>query len=58
MTLRELVERVYARGLVWVSEVLLGGHQPAVRACITNYRTQAGDVGFLVEELGRCLGEP
>jgi glutamate/tyrosine decarboxylase-like PLP-dependent enzyme len=57
VTVRELVERVYERGLVWVSEVLLGGNQAAVRACITNYRTRASDVEYLVEELGRCVGD-
>jgi glutamate/tyrosine decarboxylase-like PLP-dependent enzyme len=55
LSVRELVERIYERGLVWVSEVLLGGRLAAVRACITNYRTQASDVQFMVEELGRTL---
>jgi hypothetical protein len=26
-----------------------------VRACITNHRTTAADLAFLVEELERCL---
>jgi glutamate/tyrosine decarboxylase-like PLP-dependent enzyme len=55
LSVRELVERVYERGQVWVSEVLLGGRLAAVRACITNYRTRPADVEALVEELGRCL---
>jgi hypothetical protein len=52
------VERIYRRGQVWVSEVLLGGKQPAVQACITNYRTRPGDVEALVDELDRCVVEP
>jgi glutamate/tyrosine decarboxylase-like PLP-dependent enzyme len=57
LSVRELVERIYERGQVWVSEVLLGGNQAAVRACITNYRTRPGDVEALLEELDRCLAE-
>src|SRR4030042_6805266 len=54
-TVRAVVERVQARGQAWVSEVLLAGRTPAVRACITNYRTASADLAFLVEELERCL---
>jgi len=56
-SVRELVERAQERGKVWVSEVLLGGRQSAVRACITNYRTQSADVEALVQELDRCVSE-
>ena len=56
-TVRAVVERVQARGQAWVSEVLLAGRTPAVRACITNYRTTSDDLVFLVEELGRALAE-
>ena len=56
-TVRAVVERVQARGQAWVSEVLLAGRTPAVRACITNYRTTSDDLAFLVEELGRALAE-
>jgi hypothetical protein len=58
LSVRELVERIYRRGQVWVSEVLLGGKQPAVQACITNYRTRPGYVEALVDELDRCVVEP
>ncbi len=51
---RAVVERAQARGQVWVSEVMLAGRIPAVRACVTNYRTTAEDIRFLVEELNRC----
>ena len=56
-TVKAVVERVLAGGLAWVSEVLLAGRTPAVRACITNYRTTSADVAFLVGELDRCLVE-
>ena len=55
ISIRAVVERVQARGQAWVSEVMLAGRIPAVRACITNYRTTPADVAFLVEELNRCL---
>jgi len=56
-TVKAVVERVLAGGRAWVSEVLLAGRTPAVRACITNYRTTSADVAFLVGELDRCLVE-
>jgi aromatic-L-amino-acid decarboxylase len=55
VSIRAVVETVQARGQAWVSEVMLAGRIPAVRACITNYRTTPADVAFLVEELNRCL---
>ncbi len=56
ISIRAVVERVQARGQAWVSEVMLAGRIPAVRACVTNYRTTPADITFLVEELNRCLG--
>jgi aromatic-L-amino-acid decarboxylase len=55
VSIRAVVETVQGRGQAWVSEVMLAGRIPAVRACITNYRTTPADVAFLVEELNRCL---
>jgi glutamate/tyrosine decarboxylase-like PLP-dependent enzyme len=54
-TVKAVVERVQARGQAWVSEVLLAGRTPAVRACITNHGTTSSDIAFLVEELNSCL---
>jgi aromatic-L-amino-acid decarboxylase len=54
-TVKAVVERVQAGGGAWVSEVLLAGRTPAVRACITNFRTTSSDLAFLVQELDRCL---
>jgi aromatic-L-amino-acid decarboxylase len=56
ISIRAVVETAQARGRAWVSEVMLAGRIPAVRACITNYRTTPADIAFLVEELNRCLG--
>lgn len=50
-----LLERLYAQGHVWISETLLHKRTPALRACITSYRTQADDVTFLVNALNTEL---
>ena len=47
-----IVQRVVRSGDAWVSSTVLGGKQAAIRACITNYRTQKADVDRLVEVLG------
>jgi glutamate/tyrosine decarboxylase-like PLP-dependent enzyme len=53
-SLRAVLNRVYDRGRVWISEVRLG-ETPALRSCITSYLTDAGDLDVLVEELQRAL---
>jgi glutamate/tyrosine decarboxylase-like PLP-dependent enzyme len=53
-TTTEMVESIQARGLVWISEVVLGGDQRALRACITSYRTTPEDLDVLVAELERA----
>ena len=45
---------VVASGEAWISTVVLGEVGPALRACITNYRTEPGDVEALVASLGRA----
>ena len=41
-----------ASGRAWISSVKLGPEaRPALRACITNYRTDAVDVAALLETL-------
>ena len=49
--LSRLLEELYAQGTAWISQARLKGDMPALRACITSYRTQAEDVAFLVETL-------
>jgi hypothetical protein len=45
---------VVGSGEAWISTVVLGEVGPALRACITNYRTGPGDVEALVASLGRA----
>ncbi|MBI3843935.1 MAG: pyridoxal-dependent decarboxylase [Planctomycetes bacterium] len=46
-----IVRDVVRRGRAWVSTTRLRG-EPAIRACITSYRTTEEDLDVLVEELG------
>jgi glutamate/tyrosine decarboxylase-like PLP-dependent enzyme len=46
-----LVSRVVASGRAWISTVRLAGRTPAIRACITNYRTGPEDVDSLLDAL-------
>src|SRR5262245_40538176 len=50
----DLVRAIQARGRVWVSDVVLGRREPAVRACITSFRTEHDDLDVLVDELERA----
>ena len=45
---------VVASGEAWISTVSLGEAGPALRACITNYRTGPEDLDALVAALGRA----
>ncbi len=46
-----VLDYLYAQGAVWISATRLKGQIPALRACITSFRTQAEDVTSLVETL-------
>jgi glutamate/tyrosine decarboxylase-like PLP-dependent enzyme len=56
----DVVREISERRRVWISEVVLGqdvagnpgSGERVLRACITSFRTDAGDVECLVEELG------
>jgi glutamate/tyrosine decarboxylase-like PLP-dependent enzyme len=50
-TTTTLLRELYARGKVWISDVVLGGTERVLRACITSFRTEERDVACLVEEL-------
>lgn len=52
--LQAVAQRVVGSGRAWISTVVLRGEQPALRACITNYRTSEGDVDALVEALDQA----
>ncbi|MEZ5399979.1 MAG: pyridoxal-dependent decarboxylase [Bryobacteraceae bacterium] len=51
----EIARRVVASGEAWISSTVLGGRTRALRACITNYRTTAEDVGALVGTLDKYV---
>ncbi len=57
ITTGQILERIYARGKVWISEVVLGGQERVLRACVTSYRTEAADVDCLIDELERVRQE-
>jgi glutamate/tyrosine decarboxylase-like PLP-dependent enzyme len=50
-----MVRDVVASGEAWISTTRVAG-QPVIRACITNYRTDADDVRALVATLSRFGG--
>jgi glutamate/tyrosine decarboxylase-like PLP-dependent enzyme len=52
-----MLNRLYSQKSVWISATRLRGHIPALRACITSFRTQAKDVTFLVETLEETLNQ-
>jgi glutamate/tyrosine decarboxylase-like PLP-dependent enzyme len=49
--LDRIVERVLASGEAWISRATLGGTTPAIRACITNFRTGEKEAAALVQSL-------
>jgi glutamate/tyrosine decarboxylase-like PLP-dependent enzyme len=50
-TTGQILETIYARGRVWISDVLLGGQERVLRACITSFRTTEEDIECLLQEL-------
>jgi glutamate/tyrosine decarboxylase-like PLP-dependent enzyme len=47
---QELADRIVASGKVWISMIQLGENKtPALRACITNYRTEENHIETLVD---------
>jgi glutamate/tyrosine decarboxylase-like PLP-dependent enzyme len=54
VSIDDVIRRVYASRQTWISPVTLGGERRrALRACITSYETEPGDLDVLVEELER-----
>src|SRR5260370_790842 len=49
-------DAVVESGRAWISTILLGGKKPALRACITNYRTGPEHIEALIKVLSdvRC----
>ncbi len=52
--IEQVAARVIASGEAWISSTRLAGRQPALRACITNYRTGEEDITALVAALDRA----
>ena len=52
--LQAIVQGVLDSGEAWISTTVLGGAQPAIRACITCFRTGPQDVDRLAEALNRA----
>lgn len=53
----DIVSSVQARGRVWISDVVLGRREKALRACVTSFRTTEEDLDVLMEELERARAE-
>ena len=51
LTTGALLDALHARGRAWISEVFPGGRERVLRACVTSWRTEAGDVDVLLDEL-------
>lgn len=54
--LQRIVQGVLDSGEAWISTTVLGRTLPAIRACITCFRTGPQDVDRLVEALNRARG--
>ncbi len=52
-----VVRRVVGSGEAWISTTLLPVYGATLRACITNYRTQADDIHALIESLDHARRE-
>jgi glutamate/tyrosine decarboxylase-like PLP-dependent enzyme len=53
-THQRVSDAVVKSGSAWISTILLGGSVPALRACITNYRTQPAHIEKLVTALTKA----
>jgi glutamate/tyrosine decarboxylase-like PLP-dependent enzyme len=54
--LQKVADAVVESGEAWISTTSLGGRVPALRACISNFRTGESDLDGLVRTLGRAVG--
>lgn len=57
-TIEDIANSAQARGRVWISDVVLGQREKALRICITSFRTQEEDLDVLVDELEHARGDP
>jgi glutamate/tyrosine decarboxylase-like PLP-dependent enzyme len=54
--LQTVADRIVASGAAWISTTRLKDGQPVLRACITNFRTQEGDLEALIAALEDARG--
>jgi glutamate/tyrosine decarboxylase-like PLP-dependent enzyme len=52
-THQRLADAVVQSGSAWVSTILLGGRKPALRTCITNFRTEPEHIDTLLAALSK-----
>jgi glutamate/tyrosine decarboxylase-like PLP-dependent enzyme len=55
ITTVKILQTIYARAHVWISDVVLGEQERVLRACITSYQTDESDIEFLIKELQYAL---
>ncbi len=46
-----ILAEIYKRGRVWISDVVLGGRERVLRACVTSFRSEEPDIECLLEEV-------
>lgn len=51
ITTGQILQKIYERNRVWISDVVLGGKERVLRACITSFNSDHDDVECLIEEL-------
>ncbi len=55
--LKALADAVVASGKAWVSTTVVGARHPAIRACVTSFRTDEPDLDALVECLSSARAQ-
>lgn len=50
-TTSDLLEVLYERGKVWISDVVIGDRERVLRACITSFRSEESDLRCLIDEI-------
>jgi aromatic-L-amino-acid/L-tryptophan decarboxylase len=55
--LEAIARRIVASGQAWISTVRIGKATTALRACVTNYRTQPEDVDILIATLAEARAQ-
>jgi len=53
LNITKFLDALYQRQIAWMSEVRLGNGTPAIRACITSYRTTAQDIDRIVDDINQ-----